>query len=98
MFYNATNHRDRELGGNGGVGRAAGERRRGASAGHAVLLGSGRDGGRKRSCSVNPETPFLLGRAGLGMGDSASSYSWLSPLWVALPWPLPEALGAEGVL
>lgn len=48
----------------GGAVRAGGERRRrGASTGHAVLLGSAGDGGRRRSCSVNTEISFLLGRA-----------------------------------
>lgn len=40
--------------------------------------------------------PAGKGRA--GHGDSSSSYPWLSPLWVALPWPLLDALGMEGVL
>lgn len=88
----------------GGVVRAGGEgRRRGASPGHAVLSGSGRDGGRKRSCSVDTETPLLLGRAGLGMGDSCSHYSWLSPLWaltvaVLAPARCPGARGGGGAL
>lgn len=88
----------------GGVVRAGGEgRRRGASPGHAVLLGSGRDGGRKRSCSVDTEIPLLLGRAGLGMGDSCSHYPWLSPLWaltvaVLAPARCPGAGGGGGAL
>lgn len=97
VFYNATDHRDEEPGGNGGSCESwRGEEEEKSCPGHAALSGSVRDGGRKRNCPADSGIPFLLGAAGHRRVLQPKPPA-VTPVGIAALTPFhPNALGAGG--